>query len=107
MILTQDLETSVGLAANGRSNGQAGASILPHHSQQLSGLIPAMRFSWEISNVDSVFSNGVARINDLTKEAMLQAIVDKDLRFLTVRLLLKNRKSLVFALIYHYLYIPQ
>ena len=43
-----------------------------------------MRFSWEISNVDSVFSNGLARVNDLTKEAMLQAIKDKDLRFLTV-----------------------
>ena len=51
-------------------------------------MIPAMRFSWEITNVDSVFSNGVARINDLTKEAMLQAIIDKDLRFLTVRLFL-------------------
>ena len=99
MILSQDLETSVGLAANGRSNGQAGASILPHHSQQLSGLIPAMRFSWEISNVDSVFSNGVARITDLTKEAMLQAIVDKDLRFLTVRFLFEIEKPLVFATI--------
>ena len=51
----------------------------------VSGIIPAMRFSWEISNVDSVFTNGVARINDLTKEAMLQAIKEKDLRFLTVR----------------------
>ena len=67
------------------ANDQAVASVLPHHSQRLSGLIPAMRFSWEISNVDSVFSNGVARITDLTKEAMLQAIIDKDLRFLTVR----------------------
>ena len=50
-------------------------------------IIPAMSFSWEISNIDNVFSNGaaVARFNDLTKEAMLQAIKEKDLRFLTVR----------------------
>ena len=82
---SQDLQTSVGLAENGTANGEAVASILPHHSQRLSGMIPAMRFSWEITNVDSVFSNGVARINDLSKEAMLQAIIDKDLRFLTVR----------------------
>ena len=85
MFVSQDLQTSVGLTENGTANGQAGASLLPHHSQRLSGLTPAMRFSWEITNVDSVFSNGVARINDLTKEAMLQAIIDKDLRFLTVR----------------------
>ena len=80
MFNSQDLQTSVGL-----TNGEAVASVLPHHSQRLSGMIPAMRFSWEITNVDSVFSNGVARVNDLTKEAMLQAIIDKDLRFLTVR----------------------
>lgn len=50
----------------------------------VSTIIPAMRFSWEISNVDSVFTNGLARVNDLSKEAMLQAIKDKDLRFLAV-----------------------
>ena len=50
----------------------------------VSNIIPAMRFSWEISNVDSVFTNGLARVNDLSKEAMLQAIKDKDLRFLAV-----------------------
>ena len=88
MFVSQDLQTSVGLTENGPANGEAVASILPHQSQRLSSMIPAMRFSWEITNVDSVFSNGVARINDLTKEAMLQAIIDKDLRFLTVRLFL-------------------
>ena len=50
----------------------------------VSALFPAMRFSWEIKSVDAVFSNGVARLNDLTKEAMLQAIKEEDLRFLTV-----------------------
>ena len=50
----------------------------------VSTIIPAMRFSWEISNVDSVFTNGLARVNDLTKEAMLQAIKERDLRFLAV-----------------------
>lgn len=77
--------SSQDLSENGAANGSAVASHLPHQRERLSGLIPAMRFSWEITNVDSVFSNGVARINDLTKEAMLQAVVDKDLRFLTVR----------------------
>ena len=32
--------------------------------------------------VDAVFSNGFTRLNDLSKEAMLQAIKDQDLRFL-------------------------
>ena len=85
MFNSQDLQTSVGLTDKATANGEAVASVLPHHSQRLSGMIPAMRFSWEITNVDSVFSNGVARVNDLTKEAMLQAVIDKDLRFLTVR----------------------
>ena len=59
------------------SNGHTGGHGVPP-------ITPAMRFSWEISNVDSVFTNGLARVNDLSKEAMLQAIKDKDLRFLTV-----------------------
>ena len=85
VVLCWCLFLSQDLPENGAVNGPDTASILPHQSQRLSGLIPAMRFSWEITNVDSVFSNGVARITDLTKEAMLQAIIDKDLRFLTVR----------------------
>ena len=59
-----------------------GAAIIVKNNPVMS----AMRFSWEISNVDSVFTNGLSRINDLTKEAMLQAITEKDLRFLTVTL---------------------
>jgi hypothetical protein len=43
-----------------------------------------MRFSWEIKSVDAVFCNGLARINDLSKEAILQCINDGDLRFLSV-----------------------
>ena len=56
--------------------------------QAVSSIFPAMRFSWEIKSVDAVFCNGgsygIPRINDLTKEAMLQAITDQDLRFLAV-----------------------
>ena len=70
LLISQELQASVSMKENNHG---------------VSGMIPAIRFSWEITNVDSVFTNGVARINDLTKEAMLQAIIDKDLRFLTVR----------------------
>ena len=78
----QELQTSVNVTENGVANGHALSRIVQ------SSLLPSMRFSWEISNVDSVFSNGsmaVARFNDLSKEAMLQAIKEKDLRFLSVR----------------------
>ena len=53
------------------------------------------RFSWEIKSVDAVFTNGSlapppassvsAKMADLSKEAILQAITDQDLRFLAVR----------------------
>lgn len=78
----QELQTSVNVTENGVANGHALSQVVQ------SSLLPSMRFSWEISNVDSVFSNGsmaVARFNDLSKEAMLQAIKEKDLRFLSVR----------------------
>ena len=61
------------IVGNGNANGQA-----------VSSLFPSMRFSWEIKSVDAVFCNGVARLNDLSKEAIIQAIKDQDLRFLTV-----------------------
>ena len=80
--ISQELQTSVNVTENGVANGHALSQIVQ------SSLLPSMRFSWEISNVDSVFSNGsmaVARFNDLSKEAMLQAIKEKDLRFLSVR----------------------
>ena len=68
--------------------GNGVSSIIQSNGHTVANIIPQMRFSWEISNVDSVFSNGVAvaRFNDLTKEAMLQAIKDRDLRFLSVSL---------------------
>ena len=56
----------------------------------VSSLFPAMRFSWEIKSVDAVFaSNGsvtstLTKMTDLSKEAMLQAIIDQDMRFLAV-----------------------
>ena len=68
-----------------------GVSVSPepgNTQQAVSSIFPAMRFSWEIKSVDAVFCNGgsygIPRINDLTKEAMLQAITDQDLRFLAV-----------------------
>ena len=72
-IVVQEPELGNTAVGNGTSNGQA-----------VSSLFPAMRFSWEIKSVDAVFCNGVARLNDLSKEAIIQAIKDQDLRFLTV-----------------------
>ena len=54
----------------------------------MSSLYPEMRFSWEIKSVDALFCNGLTRLNDLSKEAILQAIKDSDLRFLQVKGLL-------------------
>ena len=51
----------------------------------MSSLYPEMRFSWEIKSVDALFCNGLTRLNDLSKEAILQAIKDADLRFLQVK----------------------
>ena len=64
------------MSGNGRASGLA-----------VSALIPALGLSWGAKTGGQVFSNGVARLNDLTKEAMLQAIKDKDLRFLSVRIM--------------------
>ena len=54
----------------------------------MSSLYPEMRFSWEIKSVDALFAapmcNGLTRLGDLSKEAILQAIRDGDLRFLQV-----------------------
>ena len=58
----------------------------------VSALIPALGLSWGVKTGVQVFSNGVARLNDLTKEAMLQAIKDKDLRFLSVRIMNSMRR---------------
>ena len=68
--------------------GVSGSPEPGNTHQAVSSIFPAMRFSWEIKSVDAVFCNGgsygIPRINDLTKEAMLQAITDQDLRFLAV-----------------------
>ena len=69
------------VSGNGRASGLA-----------VSALIPALGLSWGVKTGDQVFSNGVARLNDLTKEAMLQAIKDKDLRFLSVRIMNSMRR---------------
>ena len=50
----------------------------------MSALYPEMRFSWEIKSVDALFCNGLTRFGDLSKEGILQAIKDQDLRFLQV-----------------------
>ena len=69
--MCQELHLAVPVSGRGNTNGHA-----------VSALIPALGFSWGIKS--AVFSNVVARLNDLTKEAMLQAIKDQDLRFLSV-----------------------
>ena len=56
----------------------------------MSALYPEMRFSWEIKSVDALFCNGLTRFGDLSKEGILQAIKDGDLRFLQVRSLVLN-----------------
>ena len=72
---------------NGSTNGHA-----------VSALIPALGLSLGIKS-DPAFSNGVARLNDLTKEAMLQAIKEQDLRFLSVWIYrLKTNKLMVLLL---------
>ena len=78
----QELQLAVPVSGKGNTNGHA-----------VSALIPALGFSWGIKS--AVFNNGVARLNDLTKEAMLQAIKDQDLRFLSLGIfkLLPNNKS--------------
>ena len=50
----------------------------------MSALYPEMRFSWEIKSVDALFCNGLTRFGDLSKEGILQAIKEGDLRFLQV-----------------------
>ena len=56
----------------------------------MSALYPEMRFSWEIKSVDALFCNGLTRLGDLSKEGILQAIMDGDLKFLQVRSLVLN-----------------
>ncbi|XP_059085448.1 short transient receptor potential channel 6-like [Tigriopus californicus] len=48
----------------------------------MSSLYPEMRFSWEIKSVDALFCNGMTRVGDLSREAILQAIKDEDLSVL-------------------------
>ena len=38
----------------------------------MSSLYPEMRFSWEIKSVDALFCNGMTRVGDLSREAILQ-----------------------------------
>ena len=93
---------------NGNSNGVSHHVVSNGSSgHDVSTIIPSMRFSWEISNVDSVFTNGLARFNDLTKEAMLQAIKEKDLRFLTVGFLklLKQMLHKVYKCILYFIHL--
>ena len=63
----------------------------------MSALYHEMRFSWEIKSVDALFCNGLTRFGDLSKEGILQAIKDGDLRFLLVRSLVLNTIKDFFA----------
>ena len=39
-----------------------------------------MRFSWEIRSVDALFCNGMTRVGDLSREAILSSIRDDQVR---------------------------
>ena len=45
--------------------------------EKMSSLYPEMRFSWEIRSVDALFCNGMTRVGDLSREAILSAIRDE------------------------------
>ena len=47
----------------------------------MSSLYPEMRFSWEIRSVDALFCNGMTRVGDLSREAILSSIRDEQVRF--------------------------
>ena len=48
----------------------------------MSSLYPDMRFSWEIKSVDALFCNGMSRVGDLSREAILASIRECDLSVL-------------------------
>lgn len=48
----------------------------------MSSLYPEMRFSWEIKSVDALFCNGMTRVGDLSREAILVSIRECDLSVL-------------------------
>ncbi len=41
-------------------------------ASNMSSLYPEMRFSWEIKSVDALFCNGMSKVGDLSREAILQ-----------------------------------
>ena len=47
----------------------------------MSSLYPEMRFSWEIRSVDALFCNGMTRVGDLSREAILSSIRDEQVSF--------------------------
>ena len=72
----------------------------------MSALYPEMRFSWEIKSVDALFCNGLTRFGDLSKEGILQAIKDGDLRFLQVRALVLWYFYTLYTILYFYRLAP-
>ena len=48
----------------------------------MSSLYPEMRFSWEIKSVDALFCNGMTRVGDLSREAILASLRECDLSVL-------------------------
>ena len=48
----------------------------------MSSLYPDMRFSWEIKSVDALFCNGMSRVGDLSREAILASLRECDLSVL-------------------------
>ena len=45
-----------------------------YKGQAVSSLLMAIRFPLKMQSDDQVFCNGVARLNDLSKESIIQAI---------------------------------
>lgn len=60
--------------AGGVAGAMAGAAA--------SSLYPEMRFSWEIKSVDALFCNGMTRVGDLSREAILASLRECDLSVL-------------------------
>ena len=64
------------------ATGPQGNSKPSALASKMSSLYPEMRFSWEIKSVDALFCNGMTRVGDLSREAILQSLKDEDLSVL-------------------------
>ena len=69
----------------------------------MSSLYPEKRFSWEIRSVDALFCNGMTRVGDLSREAILSSIRDEQVSFhLKTETLYMNFISIVHSKVFNY-----